>query len=190
MNKYYRAFSWILIILLGSTALPRTALATEAQCPSFLNKQYHMLHSKKKINLCELYTGKPLLIVNTASHCGYTSQFKGLEALYQKYKKDGVQLVGFTSNDFMQAAKSEEEAASICYRKYGVSFTMLSLTRVKGRKANQTFEHLSSVSSPPKWNFNKYLITGKDLKVTRFDSDITPTDSILEKAIIKALKHP
>lgn len=157
--------------------------ADTPSCPEFLNTEFRKLHSTESINLCKLYSGKPIVIVNTASHCGFTSQFKDLETLYQRYKEKGVEVVGFASNDFKQAADSEEKAAGICYKNYGVTFTMIAPTSVKGKKANSTFQYLAQKSKAPSWNFNKYLVTGTEVK--RFDSKTKPLDSDLEDEIKK-----
>jgi hypothetical protein len=94
-----------------------TASAAES-CPAFLNQAYRKLHSSDSVNLCTLVAGKPMLIVNTASHCGYTPQFKGLQAAYENYKARGLVVVGFASDDFNQEAKDEAEAATMCYINY------------------------------------------------------------------------
>lgn len=159
------------------------------QCPGFLDQEFKLLHSSKTINLCSLYQGKPMLIVNTASHCGYTKQFKPLEALYQKYKDKGFQIIGFTSNDFKQAAKSEEEAAEICYKNYGVTFTMLSPTKVTGQEANPVFAYLTKQSGEqPQWNFNKYLVSADGRMVSHFSQKEEPLGGAMEEAIVKALE--
>lgn len=162
------------------------ALAADT-CPDYLNHEFRRLHSQEVVNLCSLYHDKPMVLVNTASHCGYTKQFKGLEALYQAYKDKGVEVVGFASDDFKQAAKSEVEAATICYQNYGVTFTMLAPTSVKGESANAVFRHLNNSTQPPAWNFNKYLITDQGRSVTHFASDVAPRHSELEKALKEAL---
>lgn len=161
----------------------------EAQaCPAFLNQKFKRLHSNEDVNLCELYTGKPMVFVNTASHCGFTKQFKPLEALYQKYKDQGVQVVGFASDDFNQEAKSEQEAATICYKNYGVTFTMLAPTKVKGEEANAVFSHLAKAAGEqPSWNFNKYVVSADGSKVKHFGSRENPLDSDLEKTLIESL---
>ncbi len=159
----------------------------DASCPDFLNHSFKKLHSSENINLCDLYNGKPMVIVNTASHCGYTRQFKGLEALFQRYKTQGVEVIGFASDDFKQAAKSEQEAATICYKNYGVTFTMLAPTHVRGDKANGVFAHLNKQTSKPGWNFNKYLLTDAGSKIEKFGSNVEPVDSKLEKALSSAL---
>ncbi len=130
-----------------------------------------------------------MLIVNTASHCGFTKQFGGLEALYKKYKSDGFEVVGFTSNDFKQAAKSEEEAAGICYKNYGVTFTMLSPTKVRGKEANPTFTHIKEAAGSPQWNFFKYLVSADGKTITRYGSSTAPIESKLEKALAEKLKE-
>ncbi len=126
-----------------------------------------------------------MIIVNTASHCGFTRQFGPLEALHMKYKDQGLTIIGFTSNDFRQAAKDEEKAAGVCYKNYGVTFTMLAPTHVKGKKANPTFQHLAKQTRKPSWNFNKYLVNGNN--ITHYGSRTKPIGDKLEKALHKSL---
>lgn len=161
---------------------------TNPSCPAFLNHEYRQLHSSNMINLCDKFHGKPLVIVNTASHCGYTKQFGPLEALFQKYRDQGVEVIGFASDDFNQEAKDEEKAASICFKNYGVTFTMLAPTSVKGATANPTFAHLGASSSAPSWNFNKYLVSANGESVQHFGSGTGPLDSELEASLKNALK--
>jgi glutathione peroxidase len=158
------------------------------QCPAFLNHDFKKLRSEQSVNLCEAYAGKPLLIVNTASHCGYTPQFKGLEALNQKYHARGLAVVGFPSDDFNQEAKQEAETAEICYINYGVTFTMLSPSVVTGRNANPVFKELARKSSEPNWNFNKYLVSADGRVVHHFDSKVKPDSVQLNQAIEKLLE--
>lgn len=161
-----------------------------AACPEYLQGDYRKLHSKETINLCALAENKTLLVVNTASHCGFTSQFKGLEALYKTYKDQGLVVVGFASDDFNQEDKDEEKAAGICFVNFGVTFTMLAPTHVRGDQANALFQYLGRESSAPKWNFNKYLL-GKDGKlIDHFGSMTGPDSSKLKKAIEKSLAEP
>jgi len=96
-------------------------------CPEFLNHDLRKLHANENINLCETHSDKPLLIVNTASHCGFTKQFSGLEALHQKYRDRGFEVVGFASDSFKQESDTEEGAAEVCY---AVSYTHLTLPTI------------------------------------------------------------
>jgi glutathione peroxidase len=163
------------------------AQMASAACPEYMQGEYRKLHSKDMVNVCELMDGKTVLVVNTASHCGFTSQFKGLEALHKKYKDQGLVVVGFASDDFKQEDADEEKAAEICYLNYGVTFTMLSPTQVTGDSANALFKALAEQSEQPKWNFNKYLL-GKDGKVIKhFGSRVKPDSAELAKAIEQQL---
>jgi glutathione peroxidase len=170
-----------------AAALLVGAAASAADCPAFLNHDFLKLHSTEHVNVCKAFAGKPLLIVNTASHCGYTPQFKGLEGLNQKYKSRGLVVIGFPSDDFNQEARDESETAQVCYVNYGVTFTMLSPLPVKGASANPVFRELARQSHEPTWNFNKYLVR-PDGKVTAyFDSDATPESAPLNQSIDELL---
>jgi glutathione peroxidase len=164
-----------------------TASAAES-CPAFLNQEYRKLHSSDSVNLCTLVAGKPMLIVNTASHCGFTPQFKGLEEAYQKYKARGLVVVGFSSDDFNQEAKDEAEAATMCFINYGVKFTMLAPQHVKGPEANVVFKELARQTQEPKWNFNKYLVTADGRVAQYFDSAVAPDSRQFNEAVEKLLK--
>ena len=171
-------------LFLFCAALVGTALA---ECPAYLNQDLRKLRSKETINICKDFAGKPLLIVNTASHCGFTPQFKGLQALHEKFKDKGLVLIGFPSNDFHQEAKAEEETAEVCYINYGVKFTMVSESSVKGADANPIFKELTRQTKAPSWNFNKYLVKPDGTVVEHFGSTTTPESSALNKAIEKVL---
>jgi glutathione peroxidase len=159
------------------------AAAAGNSCPAFLNQEFRKLRSSGTVNLCRDFAGKPLLIVNTASHCGYTPQFKGLQALHEKYKDKGLVVVGFPSDDFQQEAKDEAETAEVCFLNYGVTFTMLSPTVVTGRNANPVFAELARQQRQPGWNFNKYLVTPQGKVTAYFDSNTTPESPQLNQAI-------
>lgn len=160
-----------------------------ADCPEHLQGEYRKLHSNEKINLCQLVENKTVLVVNTASHCGFTSQFKGLEALHKTYKDRGLVVVGFASDDFKQEDKDEGKAADICFVNFGVTFTMFAPTHVRGDEANPLFKYLGRESGSPKWNFNKYLL-GKDGKVIQhFGSMTSPDSDKLKKAIEQSLAN-
>jgi len=185
MNTY-RSLAFIAILLLSCFAKV-TFAEDDMRCPAYLNHSYRKLHSDEQINLCSLPAGKAVLVVNTASHCGFTKQFGPLEDLYQKYKDKGLVMVGFASDDFNQEDKDEGKAATICFENFGVTFTMLAPTSVKGDAANPTFAWLDAQTEAPSWNFNKYLVTDKGTKVQHFPSKVVPLDSPLEEAVKQAL---
>ncbi|WP_438969676.1 glutathione peroxidase [Methylophaga sp.] len=176
-----------LSILFLSLFIPSYSYATE-QCPDFLNYDMPRLHSKDTVNLCDVATGKPVLIINTASHCGYTHQFEGLESLHQKYKERDLVVVGFASNDFNQEAKTEEEAAKVCRENFGVSFTMIAPSYVKGHRANPVFQEINNQSEQPDWNFNKYLINSQGNVVEHFSSRVEPDSTQMSEAIESILE--
>ncbi|WP_096084451.1 glutathione peroxidase [Agaribacterium haliotis] len=166
---------------------PDTHETGPKSCPELLQHSYRKLHSKQQIDLCELYQGKAMLIVNTASHCGFTKQFGGLEQLNQDYKDRGLVIVGFASDSFNQESADELESFGICYGNYGVTFTMLAATDVKGANANPTFVELSKLSQAPSWNFNKYLVSADGLSVQHFGSMTKPDSDKFRQAIDSAL---
>lgn len=161
-----------------------STIAADGQCPAMLNQQFKKLHSKDNIDFCSSFQGKVILAVNTASRCGYTPQFKALEALYQKYKDKGLVIVGFPSNDFRQEHKDESKTAEVCYKNYGVSFPMVATTSVKGDSANPFYKALADASgSTPKWNFFKYLVSRDTNKVKMFPASTSPDDEALVQDI-------
>lgn len=164
------------------------APARAAECPAWLNHDFRKLHSSETVNLCKLAAGKPLLIVNTASHCGFTPQFKGLEALHEKYRDRGLVVVGFPSDDFFQEAKDQAETASICYINYGVKFTMLAPSAVRGRDVNPVFRELGKQTRAPSWNFNKYLVAPDGKVLGHYDSTVKPESKALNQAIESLLQ--
>lgn len=140
------------------------------------------------------YKGKVLLIVNTASKCGFTPQFKDLEALYQDYKDKDFEILGFPSNQFQNQEPLEgEDLSEFCEINYGVTFKIFDKVDVKGEHAAPLFQYLSNkdlngeVNSTPKWNFHKYLVN-KECKVVDYFYTITnPNSKKVRKAIDKLL---
>lgn len=191
MNKYLLGLLVALFAVGTAFAAPQPSAAVKAApsaCPAFLNHDFRKLRSSATVNLCRDFAGKPLLIVNTASHCGYTPQFKGLQALHERYKNQGLVVVGFPSDDFRQEAKDEAETAEVCYANYGVTFVMLSPTVVTGRGANPVFAELARQQREPGWNFNKYLVTPDGKVAAYFDSNVAPESPQLDRAIAALLR--
>ena len=138
--------------------------AVPASCPALLNQTFARLQDEKPQSLCQ-YSGRVLLVVNTASYCGFTSQYKGLEALYAKYKDRGLVVLGFPSNDFgNQEPGTENEIASFCTLHYGVSFPMFAKIEVNGAGAHPLYQFLKAErpgilgTEAIKWNFTKFLV--------------------------------
>ena len=175
----------VLFVAIGSQAVPVAVAATPAAqaCPAYLNQDFRKLGSSQKVNICQAFAGKPLLIVNTASHCGFTPQFTGLEAAYQKYKARGLVVVGFASDDFNQEDADEAKAAEICQQNFGVTFPMLSPQHVKGADANPVFAELARQTQAPSWNFNKYLVRADGKVLQHMDSKVAPGTPEFDKAI-------
>ncbi len=171
-----------LATLIAATAMTYAGSAAAA-CPDYLNTSMRKLHSKETVNFCEAYAGKPMLIVNTASNCGYTPQFEGLEKLHQDYKDKGLVVIGFSSDAFFQEENEEGEVAKVCYEKYDVSFPMIATSPVRGDKANPVFKALGEAKGQPTWNFNKYLVDGEGNVLEHYSSKVTPESDELRNAI-------
>jgi glutathione peroxidase len=145
-------------------------------CPASLNFRFPRLQDESTQNLCQ-YAGKVVLVVNTASYCGFTPQYEGLEALYAKYRDRGLVVLGFPSNDFAQEPGSSKDIADFCYNTYGVKFPMLGKTHVRGSDANPMYALLAQeTGTAPKWNFYKYLIDRKGQVVGSYNSMVKPDD--------------
>jgi len=168
------------------SALPATPTAAAA-CPSLLKHSFNRLQDEKPQALCQ-YSGKVLLVVNTASYCGFTGQFEGLEALNAKYAGRGLVVLGFPSSDFKQEDADAKKTAEVCFNTYGVKFPMFTDTRVKGDGAHPLFAELArATGSQPSWNFNKYLV-GRDGKpIAHFGSMTGPDSRKMVSAIESAL---
>ncbi len=152
-------------------------------CLSFMQYSEKKLHSKEMLNLCELTAGKPMLIVNTASHCGFTPQFTALEALHKEYKAKGLVVIGFPSDDFFQEEDDEKDTANICFVNYGVTFTMLSPVHVFGSDTHPIFKKLADETTAPKWNFYKYLVSADGKTIKHFNSRVTPNSAVFVDAV-------
>ena len=156
---------------LGWMALPASA------CSPVLNHTVTTLLDEKPVSLCS-YAGKVILVVNTASYCGFTSQYGGLEKLYERYREKGLVVLGFPSNDFgEQEPDGAKKIADFCEQTYGVKFPMFSKAVVKGPNAHPFYVGLAQTGGQaPGWNFHKYLIDRQGRSVTSYSSRVAPDD--------------
>ena len=177
-------------LLVSSTLMAQTQPNNEAvnpqACDDFTNVDIRKLRSKESINLCD-YKNKPLLIVNTASNCGFTPQFESLEKLHKTYKDEGLVILGFPSDDFFQEEDNEKETAKVCFINYGVTFPMFATSEVRGSDANPIFKHLNEQTSSPNWNFSKYLVSADRKTILRFNSKVKPDSEKIIKAVENSL---
>jgi glutathione peroxidase len=174
----------LLVLFFGPQAWAKPA------CPALLDHTFPRLQDDVPQHLCQ-YQGNVILIVNTASFCGFTQQYEGLEKLYSRYKDRGLVVLGFPSNDFgNQEPGSNKEIAEFCSGTFGVKFPMAAKTSVKGQKANPLFKQLARQSEFPGWNFHKYIV-GRDGKLIRsFSSQVPPSDRQMISEIERALNVP
>lgn len=157
-------------------------------CPAVLNHKFKRLQDETPQDLCQ-YKGKVALVVNTASYCGFTKQYEGLEAMYAKYNDKGLVVLGFPSNDFgKQEPGNDKQIADFCFNTYGVKFPMFAKSSVKGADANPLHASLiKQTGKEPKWNFTKYLIDRNGKVIEYFPSKVEPEDKALVSKIEAAL---
>jgi len=158
-----------------------------AACPALLDRTMDTILEKPQ-SLCE-YAGKVLLVVNTASECGYTPQYEGLEALHRKYRDRGLVVLGFPSNDFGgQEPGANKEIAAFCVNQYAIDFPMFGKTSLKD---NGLYRDLAKVAgTAPRWNFHKYLVDRSGNQVQSFDTRVAAEDRKLVAAIERLLGGP
>ena len=158
-------------------------------CAPLLNHTFARLQDESPQPLCQ-YQGRVLLVVNTASYCGFTPQYEGLEKLHAQYASRGLTVLGFPSADFGNQEKANnKEIADFCYNTYGVKFPMFAKSSVAGPTANPFFAALAkSTGQPPKWNFHKYLIDRDGRVVAAFSSNTEPLDKRLTGEIERLLE--
>lgn len=177
----------------GHAAAPAAQPAASAgsgTCPASLNFRVKRLQDDAPQDLCQ-YAGRVVLVVNTASYCGYTYQYEGLEALYAKYRDKGLTVLGFPSNDFEQEPGNSKQIAAFCYNTYGVKFPMFSKTAVVGPNASPLYAWLAAqTGQAPKWNFHKYLLDRNGRVVAVYPSKVEPGDPALAKRIDALLAEP
>ena len=158
---------------------------------TLLDHNFRKLASSEEVNLCETYSGKVILVVNTASKCGFTYQYEGLEKLHKEYGNEGLVVLGFPSNDFRgQEPGTEEEIQDFCRLTYGVKFPMFEKTTVKKSNAHPFYHGLAdSAGGYPQWNFHKYLIGREGELITDFSTRTKPYDDEIIGALEKALQE-
>lgn len=164
-----------LLVALGLAAGAAAVHAAPA-CPAILSQTLPRLQDEKPVDLCQ-FAGKVVLVVNTASQCGFTPQYKSLEALNEKYKDRGLVVLGFPSNDFAQESGSNAEIAQFCENQYAVRFPMFAKSSVRPNAKSQNPLYAALVrksGQPPLWNFHKYLIDRKGDKVASVVTDVDP----------------
>ena len=173
--------------VIAATDAPASASTISASCPKLLQHTVLRLQDEKPQALCQ-YAGQVVLVVNTASFCGFTQQYKGLEALYAKYKDRGLVVLGFPSNDFSQEPESNAKIADFCENTFGVKFPMFTKTAVRGSDAIALFKQLTEqTGTAPKWNFYKYLISRDGKTVKSFGSMTGPQDKGFVSEVEKML---
>ena len=187
---------WLMLTLLaGMAALtparaapPGAAAVKEAPaCAPLLQHSFLRLQDEKPQSLCQ-YSGKVLVVVNTASFCGFTRQYAGLEALYARYRDKGLVVLGFPSNDFSQERGSNKEIADFCENTFGVKFPMFVKSAVTGKTANPLFRQLArQTGQAPRWNFHKYVVARDGQRVTSFNTATDPKDPAFLKDIEEKL---
>ena len=157
-----------------------------AACPALFDRSMNTILEKPQ-SLCE-YAGKVVLVVNTASQCGYTPQYDGLEKLYGKYKSRGLVVLGFPMNDFGgQEPGSNKQIAEFCVNQYAIDFPMFAKTDLG---SNPLYKALAQETGQrPKWNFHKYLVDRSPKRVQSFDTRVAPQDPKLVSAIEKLLEE-
>jgi glutathione peroxidase len=175
----------LLLLLLTQLSLNSIVMA----CPPALNHTFHTLDGQV-IDLCQ-FAGKVVLAVNTASHCGNTPQYRGLQSLFDKYRDRGLMIIGFPANDFAgQEPGTSTEIKDFCETQYGVKFPMLEKTSVVPGKANAVFAELTRITgAAPEWNFHKYLLARDGVTAYSFPARTQPTTAEIVTRIEQLLEQ-
>ena len=178
----HKLFGALLLLIATTTAADEGAL---------LDQDFRRLAADEVVNLADTYSGKVLLVVNTASKCGNTPQYEGLEKLYEEYGEDGLVVLGFPSNDFLgQEPGTEEQIQDFCRLTYSIKFPMFEKVAVKQGDAHPFFDKLADVSGTyPTWNFHKFLIGRNGQLISEFSPRTQPYDQDLIAQISAALSH-
>ncbi|MDX1487295.1 MAG: glutathione peroxidase [Acidiferrobacterales bacterium] len=174
------------LLVLSTLTMPAVAA-----CPATLDFELRTLAGQEKVRLCQRYQGKVVLVVNTASKCGFTYQYEGLEALYENYRERGFVVIGFPSNDFGgQEPGTEKEIQRFCRLTYSIRFPMFEKIHVRQEKPHPLYQKLATLAGEyPAWNFHKYLLGRDGSLVASYPSDIEPSSPQLVHAIEKELRE-
>ena len=175
-------FRTLFLVIL--VTLVQSVSADNNDCAVNLDFSKRYLASDESVQLCDAYSDMVLLVVNTASYCGFTSQFSGLEALQEKYGHRGFSVLGFPSNDFFQDPRSEKKIREFCDLTYQVKFPMFEKSRVAKREAEPLYRALAAQAGQfPKWNFHKYLLDREGQVVGSFGPTVMPNNAELVNQI-------
>ena len=176
-----------LLVTLAATALP-TAVQSADACPATMEYTLPRLQDSVPQRLCQ-FAGKVVLVVNTASYCGYTGQYDGLEKLHARFAARGFTVLGVPSNDFKQETADTKAIADLCFNTYGVKFPMFAPQAVTGTGAHPFYVALARASGgqAPRWNFHKYLLDRQGRVVANFPSAVEPLDARLTGRIEQLL---
>jgi glutathione peroxidase len=174
-----------LVLMLGLLSAPLAGAA--GRCPALLDHTLPRLQDEAPQRLCQ-FAGKVVLVVNTASYCGYTGQYEGLEKLHARYAAQGFTVLGIPSNDFKQESADTKAIADLCFNTYGVKFPMFAPQAVTGPRAHPFYVALAKgAGQSPRWNFQKYLVDRDGKVVASFPSAVDPLDARLTARIEQLL---
>ncbi len=180
---------WLAGAGLGTAGLSKLQAQPRPACAALLSRTFPRLQDERPVSLCD-FAGQVLLVVNTASFCGFTSQYRALEALHTRFASQGLAVLGFPANDFgNQEPGSAQDIASFCENTFGVRFPMFAKSRVvAGPGRNPLFADLARITGvSPGWNFHKYLVARDGLAVQSFDSRVDPASPAFISAVQKLL---
>ena len=193
INKYASTGAFSRFVVACGLSLALGSAAEAAPCSALLNRSELRLQDEKPQDLCQ-YAGQVVVVVNTASFCSYTPQYKALESLYQRYRNRGLVVLGFPSNDFSQEPGTNKEVADFCENTFNVKFPMFTKSQVSasaGPALNPLFAELSRrTGAAPQWNFHKYLIARDGSAVISRASDVDPASRGFIQDIEKLLDAP
>jgi len=185
----YKSLLIIGVLLSTPFAVVTSSANSDIACPNTLDFDMKTLSGDKQVNLCREYLGKVVLVVNTASKCGYTYQYEGLEKLYEQYKSRGLVVIGFPSNDFGgQEPGTEKQIAKFCQLTYGVKFPMFEKTHAAEANADPLYKTLGNLAGEfPAWNFHKYILDRNGKLIGSFNSRVEPNSEKIIETIEKLL---